>query len=257
MAILTDNKNNTIIDSDRIISNNDKGIVVTNKKSWHFIPKQNITEQEEYKDGYYYNQEDNTTLKSSTRTEEYILKENPIDTDYIEKSRYMFGFKNLKFANVKYDYTAGIISDYIDLDQYNYITISDSNELSLDYSIEYSILDGSLEIPILPEDQTKTFEKLFYNIDPRFVLIDTPVLYQYDKNSKTLTEIERNYTELSFDDFSNYDYYIEYTPGGETHKYIPENNNIRIKIIYRNLTDNNLYISSVVLKKYGGGPDWI
>ena len=169
----------------------------------------------------------------------------------------MFGFKNLKFANVKYDYAAGVISDYIDLGQYNYITISDSNELSLDYSIEYSILDGSLEIPILPEDQTKTFEKLFYNIDPRFVLIDTPILYQYDKNSKTLTKIERNYTELSFDDFSNYDYYIEYIPGGETHKYIPENNNIRIKIIYRNLTDNNLYISSVVLKKYGGGPDWI
>ena len=265
MAILTNNKNNTIIDSDRIVYESDKGIVVTNKKAWRYIPNENISSQEEYQDGYYYNQEGAAVLNKATRTEEYNLAENIINTNYIEKSSYIFGLASVELANVNIHDVSGITSDYIELGSYNYITISHSIENVedyTDYSVEYSILDGTIEFPIVPETENHVFEKLFFNTSTRFsidMVTDTPLLYQYNKLDKSISVVEnKSYTELTVEDYNNYDYYLYYKPGGEYHKYIPENSNIRLKIILRNLNKDGTFciLKSVIINKYGGAVEW-
>ena len=51
---LINNNDNSTIDNSRIVSNTDKGIVTSNKKCWYFVPKDKITEETEYDNGYYY-----------------------------------------------------------------------------------------------------------------------------------------------------------------------------------------------------------
>ena len=266
MAVLIDNKNNSVIDSERIVKESNKGVVYTDKKSWHYVPKDNISEQNEYKDGYYYNKENNIELEKAAKTSSFLTDENPIQDNYIEKAQYIFGLNNLKFSQVKYNEVCGIESNYIYLGNYNYITLSVKIKHLYDtksnYSVEYSIIDGNIEQPIIPEEDNRTFEKLFYNMNTRFVVdqtTDTPVLYKYDIYNKELTIIEnKSYTELTAEDFNSNDYYLDYKPAGDAHKYIPENNNIKIKAIFRNLDELGYStIESLTINKYGGAVEWI
>lgn len=254
---LTNIKRKTPVDQSRITSENDKGIVITTRKSWQYIPKENITTSVSYDDGYYYNKENVPKLEKVIRTEAYNSSENPIETNYTEKARYRFGLKNVSFYNKKVNKVCGVISNYIYLNNYNYITLSVKETEGENAAVEYYILDGVSEIAILPEGQEKVIkEKLFYNMPTRFTvnqIYEAPILYEDG------IESDRNYLELSLDDYENHEYTLTYIPGGDPYKYIPENPNIRVKVILRGYSDTNytpIKIKGIVINKYGGDPDW-
>lgn len=253
--ILTNTNDNSIIDQSRIISNTDKGIVTSNKKCWYFIPSDKVKSDNEYDNGYYYTNDSEITKKKSDSTAEFYIAENQIQNNYTEKARYYFGIKDIQLYNSKEKRVSGIVSDYLNLNQnYAYISLFTIEEDGTDYSIEYSILDGINEINILPENiDTVIKEKLFYNTPLRFNIsnITNPVLYEDN------IESSKNYLELTLDDFENHEYTLSYQTAEDDSKYIPSNNEIRVKVIIRAIGDN--FVSpkiSLGINKYGGEAAW-
>lgn len=252
---LINNNDNSTIDNNRIVSNTDKGIVTSNKKCWYFVPKDKITEETEYDNGYYYTYDTVSTRKKSVLSSSYYTDTNPVETSYTEKARYYFGLKDIKLFNSSKVNNSGIISGYIALSNLSYITVNSVESGGENYSTEYYILDGLTEVSILPENQELVVkERLFYNTSLRFPVDSTVATTLYEDG----VEISKNYLELTYDDYENHIYALTYKPGGDPYRYIPENTNIRVKIIIRCYNDESISpnISGIVINKYGGKVEW-
>lgn len=252
---LINNNDNSTIDNNRIVSNTDKGIVTSNKKCWYFVPKDKITEETEYDNGYYYTYDTVSTRKKSVLSSSYYTDTNPVETSYTEKARYYFGLKDIKLFNSSKVNNSGIISGYIALSNLSYITVNSVENGGENYSTEYYILDGLTEVSVLPENQELAVkERLFYNTSLRFPVDSTVATTLYEDG----VEISKNYLELTYDDYENHIYALTYKPGGNPYRYIPENINIRIKIIIRCYNDESISpnISGIVINKYGGKVEW-
>ena len=252
---LINNNDNSTIDSNRIVSDTDKGIVTSNKKCWYFVPKDKITEEAQYDNGYYYTEDTITTRKKSVLSSSYYTDTNPVETSYTEKARYYFGLKDIKLFNSSKVSNSGIISGYIALSNLSYITVSSIESSGENYSTEYYILDGLTEVSILPENQELAVkERLFYNTSLRFPVDSTVATTLYEDG----VEISKNYLELTYDDYENHVYALTYKPGSDPYRYIPENTNVRVKIIIRCYNDESVSpnISGIVINKYGGKVEW-
>ncbi len=252
--ILTNNITNEEIDSDRIISESNNGVVYSNKKSWLFVPGNNVNRKNIIPDGFYYKSEDLVDYDKKDEIDPYLNNINEVENTYVEKAHYKMGLEFLDSYSIDAYKTSAILSKPIDLGNFSYITLSVIQEL-LDTSVEYYILSGNEEIPILPEG-TNLIEKerLFFNLSPRFIINQSsqePIVFQENN------QIEKNYTELTFKDFEQNDYYLTYVPGGEAIKVIPSSSTIRVKIVLRKRsTDSWCKIKSVVINKYGGTLEW-
>lgn len=256
MTILINKDTGKEIDSSRMFSDTNKGIVVTNANCWKYIPKEKIEARPDIKNSDYYNEEKTGELLKAARAQDLSGIGSQIKDSYTEKARYMFGVKDLTFCDRKFARTSTAISSSIDVSDASYITISAMEEPCYNSSVEYYILDGSLETPILPEgiDYVEN-EKLFYNLTTRFIIDqanEEPKLYKNGSNT------DDDYNTLTFEQLENDEYTISYKPGGEVHKYVPENDSIRIKLIIRNYTDifSPAVISRLTINKYGGGLSW-
>lgn len=252
---LINNNDNSTIDNSRIVSNTDKGIVTSNKKCWYFVPKDKITEKTEYDNGYYYTYDTVSTRKKGVLSSSYYTDTNPVETSYTEKARYYFGLKDIKLFNSSKVNNSGIISGYIALSNLSYITVNSVESGGENYSTEYYILDGLTEVSVLPENQELAVkERLFYNTSLRFPVDSTVATTLYEDG----VEISKNYLELTYDDYENHIYALTYKPGGDPYRYIPENTNVRVKIIIRCYNDESISpnISGIVINKYGGKVEW-
>lgn len=256
MTILIDKETGKEIETGRIFSDTDNGIVVTNANCWKYIPKEKIESRADIKNTDHYSKETADKLVKAPRAKEICSKDNLIIDSYTEKARYMFGVKGLSFCNRKSSKTSAAISSSIDVSDASYITISVHEEPSYNSSVEYYILDGTVETPILPEGiEYIENEKLFYNLPTRFMIDKTDNMLTLHKNGAVT---EEDYNTLTFESLESSEYTISYKPIGETHKYIPENDCIRIKVIIRNYTDifSPAVISRLTINKYGGGLSW-
>lgn len=250
-------KNNLLnkeIDSSRIVSENNNGIIYTSKKSWYFVPNDQVTKEEQVEDGYFYNVENIANLDKKKSVDNYLNNPNEIEDVYVEKAQYKLCFEILDSYVLEPKKTSAIISKSINLNNFSYITLSVSEELE-DVSVEYYIVSGNTETSILPENNIKIEkEKLFYNLPTRFVINQSeqaPILYEND------IQIEREYTDLTFKDFESNDYYLTYIVGEDPYKIIPTTSNIKLKIIFRSRSSKAwAKIKNVVINKYGGTLEW-
>lgn len=240
--------------ADSVFAETESGVVVTNANCWKFVPDKQLDSQKELVNGEDYYAEAIPEPESAPREQNF---HNPSsNSSFTEKAIYRFGLKNLTFCNRKYNKASAIISSDIDVSDASYITISVADEISYNSSVEYSILDGTMETPILPEDINRIeHEKVFFNLPTRFIIDSSskePVLY------KNEIVTDKNYAELSFSDLESDEYAISYVPGGEVHQYIPENDTVKLKIVIRNYGDNfsPAVINNVIINKYGGGLAW-
>lgn len=254
MTIINNTQTNLEINTDRIISNNENGIVSTNKKCWSFVPNKYLSKEEDIEDGLYYNKEDSPELKTNGRQDDFLINPNDIDSGYREKAQYKFGVK-LKTNDIIETYdNAASISEEIDLGVFSYITLS-SEEDKQNCSVEYYIINGNVETPILPEGITKVEkEKLFLNLPTRFIIDKSsvePTLFEDN------IQVERSFSELTSQDFEQHDYYLSYIPGGDNNKIIPTTEKIKIKIIIRKYNnDARCLIKNVTINKFGGALEW-
>lgn len=244
------NKNK--IDSSKIVSESNSGIVVTNKNCWKYVPKKRIKEVPSYKDGYYYTKEKTPEFEKDKKPQYFDIKNNAIDSAFVEKARYYFGIEKLRFNTFVADSVCGIISKEISVKNCSYITVNyTTTENAL---VECYILDGINETAIVPENMegNEIEEKLFFDTPLRFVPIEkSGVLYE------NLLESNKNINMLTYEDFESNEYIYKYKIDRNAMHYVPDSESIKLKFIIRTKDKNDrIKIEDVTINKYGGKLEW-
>lgn len=165
---------------------------------------------------------------------------------------YLFGIDDIKIQLVEEKDKGVFISKNIKIEE-----LKENQNLTFSSvfngNIEFSLIDGSNEIPLLPKEQEIiTDEVIFYNTPTRFTVdITKEVIIKKDGNKTNLSLQEA----LKIDSPENI-YTVSYTPIYTPITYI-NNSEIKIKAILRNLKDfNKDIIYKMQLKKNGGGKLW-
>lgn len=175
----------------------------------------------------------------------------------LEKSmyNYIFGIDTIDIKLIEQETDSCFISDNINIGELadnEYIQLHVEEILDEDATIEYSILDGDIEIPALPYGCKKIKnERLFSGLDLRF---NQPYSEDIVIKKDGLT------TNISLDDAKNQilnRFSIDYFPG-DIYNYKPINTNIKIKVIIRSYNKgiNKSYLKSIKIRKYGGDTPW-
>nr|DAJ81671.1 MAG TPA: hypothetical protein [Caudoviricetes sp.] len=206
-----------------------------------------------------------TTARPIPRRDE--IKNIQLDSTVVS---YDFGINNIKFSYHNATDVSGLISNFIVIDNCDYLTLLTSlKEQSKDeqYSLEFYLLDNNKEIPILPYNQTQVlYEKMFYNLETRFKINKNYQITVHEKTKDGLT---------LYNTYANYDEYltgtnslnnmlkdkskelvISYVPV-DAKRVKPTNNRIAIKLIKRIYVGKNpLKIDNIILNAHGGKLNW-
>lgn len=172
----------------------------------------------------------------------------------IHKFTYFFGVDKLKARDVILNETSCFISEYINigsLKEDEYIELDAVCDIGEYASIEFYILDGEMEIPIIPiKDTLIQNEKIFQGMPTRFEIDETVPYYISYNQSPSEVDLSTAMQKAN-------GYTITYKPkSGYTYK--PLNQDIKIKAILRSYTENKYAprIISMKIRKYGGDALW-
>ena len=195
---------------------------------------------------------------SSTDNESILYNDIPDKDKILEKLMftYMFGIDSIEIKKVEQHSESAFISELIDIgtlkeDEYIQLNIEQFNDENC--SVEYSILDGDVDVPIIPIG-TKHIEneKIFMTLPLRFTQDES--LYAVIKRNGVVVDISLEYAKNQNDGI----YSIDYTPS-LNYNYTPINSTIRVKAVIRRFgpVQTNPYISSIKVRKYGGDLLWM
>jgi hypothetical protein len=215
----------TIIDPDTIVSNTNNGIVCFENNVWKFIPANRIfTEQVNSitdpisvpKKAY---QQAGIEI---SETLEPIPEESVLSTFY----SYYFGLTEAAAANRKYKESSAFVSDILNVEPGQTYELNAQYEQPDKTSIEFYIIDGIQEKPILPTGSLEVLnEKLFVNLPLRFSAAgDISIYNNFDLTQETLETVNLN---------TNHIMTANYTAATDSQIFIPANNTVRIKTILR------------------------
>lgn len=195
---------------------------------------------------------------NSKENESILYNEIPDKDKILEKLMftYMFGIDSIEIKKVEQHSESAFVSELIDigtLKENEYIQLNVEQFNDENCAVEYSILDGDIDVPIMPIG-TKHIEneKVFTNLPLRF-----------DQDESQYTVIKRNgvAVNISLEDAKNqFDgtYSIDYMPS-LNYNYTPINTTIRVKTVIRRFgpVQTNPYINSIKVRKYGGDLLWM
>lgn len=168
---------------------------------------------------------------------------------------YLFGLDKIEIMYVTKSNKSCFISKEIKIDKLKnneYISL-DSTYSCEEGSVEFYIIDGTNEIPILPENRTEVIhEKVFYKTPTRFVIDNINSIKVYKNGipakislNEAISDPEENYT-------------VSYIPKDSSAIENLINDKIKIKAIIRTYNEDYIpFIKSIQIKKYGGGALWI
>lgn len=169
---------------------------------------------------------------------------------------YSFGIDKIDIKLVDQEDDCIFISETINigtLSEKEYIQFNVSDYQDENCCIEYSILDGDRDVPIIPigVDHVEN-ERIFAKLPLRF-LQDESNAYVIKKNGLVV--------EISLDDAKTQlidRYTIDYFPK-ESFNYTPINNSIKVKAVIRKFgtTEKVPYVESIKIRKYGGELLWM
>lgn len=171
----------------------------------------------------------------------------------VEKSmyNYMFGIDSIAIKNIEQEQDSCFISQPIDINELadgEYIQLHVEEVLNEDTTIEYSILDGDVEIPVLPfGSKIIKNEKVFNAL---------PLRFNQDYSLAVTIKKDGITTDISLDDAKTQllsRFSVDYFPE-ENYNYKPINSNIKIKAVIRSYSNatNNSYLKAIKIRKYGG-----
>ena len=171
----------------------------------------------------------------------------------VEKSmyNYMFGIDSISIKNIEQEQDSCFISQPIDINELGdgeYIQMHVEEVLDEDTTIEYSILDGDVEIPVLPfGSKIIKNEKIFNAL---------PLRFNQDYSLAVIIKKDGITTDISLDDAKTQllsRFSVDYFPE-ENYNYKPINSNIKIKAVIRSYSNatNNSYLKAIKIRKYGG-----
>lgn len=192
--------------------------------------------------------------KSRNSTTSYPPAPQHIYKDF-DKFTYFFGIDKLQVKHMVANNTCCLISPEIyigQLEQDEYIQLEADCITSDVNSIEFYIVDGAHEVPVLPiDDMTVSNEKIFYGMNTRFSIdYDEPIEIKKD-NVLITTSIE---SAIQSNDAL---YTVSYMPI-DPYNYKPINSSIKIKVIQRLYQENTdaPYVAKMRIRRYGGDALW-
>lgn len=206
-----------------------------------------------------------TTARPIPRRDE--IKNIQLDSTVVS---YDFGINNIKFSYHNATDVSGLISNFIVIDNCDYLTLLTSLKEQFkdeQYSLEFYLLDNNKEIPILPYNQTQVlYEKMFYNLETRFKINKN---YQITVHEKTKDGLALYNTYANYDEYltsinslnnmlkdKSKELVISYVPV-DAKRIKPTNNRIAIKLIKRIYAGKNpLKIDNIILNAHGGKLNW-
>lgn len=164
--------------------------------------------------------------------------------------RYRMGIRKIAVKQEAENRINGFISKEIDIKNCSYIEIDVKSTGT--NPVEYSIVEGLKETPILPNHVMKvTDEKLFSGLPLRFEYQGSVIV---NKNGETTT---LNIWDRDTFDFNNAIYTVNYTPTKDAYRYFPNSSKIKIKVIQRcELNTVPTTIQSISIIRYGGEKIW-
>lgn len=166
---------------------------------------------------------------------------------------YTFGIDDVQIGTRKINPNCAMVTKEIKLNNTETIEIDAIHKINDNTSIEYSIIDGDKEVPILPIDEERVInERIFFGLPLRFT-VDESKNFVIKKDGKEIN--------ISIDDAINSNdgiYTITYTPLN-AHQYKPSNSTIRLKFVLRTYNEfaTPPYISYVAIRNYGGDSLWL
>ena len=175
----------------------------------------------------------------------------------INKYTYRFGLDYFTLHNVERYNESCFMSEEIQVGKMKdteYLNIN-SDFISADSTdVEFYIVDGNQEIPILPLSKDKIEnEKIFTGLPLRFNTDDNEFVVR--KNGYVINmDLEDAKNQISGD------YSVDYTPNKEyCYSYTPINTSIKVKAVLRRYNDfaEMPYIKSIKIRKFGGAAPWI
>lgn len=200
-----------------------------------------------------------TDLFGKSVTKKY--KDAPGETIKAIKYIYVLGIDSISanlllLNNNCYFLSESINTGHFNEDDFLQICVSDhTGEFS---SIEYFIVDGDMEIPILPISEKNIYnERIFPETDLRFAIDNDLYSYGIIKIKRDGMAIDSSLDSV----IDQYDatYCVSYQPVSDVYNYTPINDSIRIKAIiryYGSIIDTIPYIESINIRKYGGNTLW-
>lgn len=199
--------------------------------------------------------------KGGRELDSRTYKEAEGSTVKIVKYIYVLGIDSVLVNLMKMNKNCYFLSETIDTGKFgadDYLQITTVDNIGEHSSIEYFIVDGNMEIPILPINEKYVYnERIFPEDNLRFVI-------DYAYNAQGVIKIKKD--GMAIDSTINnvldqYDatYSVSYQPVNNIYSYTPINDSIKIKAIvryYGDIIDTIPYIQAINIRKYGGNTLW-
>ena len=242
----------TFIPTSSIVQQEENYIIVNTNNCWKLIPASSIKEERDYPEYFEKDNVPDMDIKKDYNTA--LAYSDSVETQYVEKLEYRFGFKDLHITTRQAAPVSGIISMPIPVEEAEQITVNCTIQNQDTGSVEFSILDNTDEIPILPNNSRAIIkERLFFGIPTRFIIDQTKPTVLYEDNIIT----SKDYTNLTVNDFQDHIYALSYTTIEDSSFYKPASNQIKIKIIIRQYDiTQSLSIEDLIIHKHGETLTW-
>lgn len=211
------------IPDESVVRADNDGLTYYENGSWKFLGKGEYTEA---RDG---NSTGNSAVRLTTisNTEDEILQANKeTKTEAYQYYTSYFGLNDFVTANKSFAPASGAVSDEISVEKdvplHLYADVSCDTSKA---SVEFSILDGTKEMPILPDDQMEVeHEKVFFMLPARFVGKD----FMYYRDGSPLG------TKLADGAMSDgATYTVSYKPDISSYEVTPTSDKVRVKTVIR------------------------
>ena len=196
---------------------------------------------------------------NSSESDSIIYKnEIPSKDKILEKLMftYMFGIDSIEIKKVEQHSESAFISDSIDigvLKENEYIQLNVDQFNDENCSVEYSILDGDVDVPIIPIG--------IKHIENEKIFNSLPLRFDQDESDYEVIKKDGVVVDISLEDAKNQmdgQYSIDYYPSLK-YNYTPINSTIKIKTVIRRFgpVQTNPFINSIKVRKYGGELLWM
>ena len=272
--IYTDINTKRLITSDNVVSYSDEGTVIRTSvgsesrlPTYRLIPNTQM-EQTTVTDVTPYNNVTKYMFQDQT-VDQSNLHDRTLNSEVVSnkqvKYKYLFCLDGVSVEHRSVTDTAGYVSAPFLTADGTYIEI----EVDTAQGVEYSVIDGEDEIPILPKDITEIVdEKLFFGMMPRFTIMNpeditvkcngilTGITTQRDLELFLKVNTENSQTGES--SYNNNDVYtVTYKPEESARRYFPKTNTLRIKVIQRVLLKQTpKTVGNVKVLQYNTPASW-
>ena len=210
------------IATDAVVHKDSGGITYYENGSWKFLEK---GQYEEYKDSPS-SASDIHIATVQTPMDDVIAASQAAKTENYRYYTNYFGLNNFVTANKKFRKTSGAVSEEIPVKAGKDIRLHVNIQCDPSAaSVEFSLLDGNRELPIVPmEMKSIQHEKVFFMQPKRFRGKDE--VYYRDN-----VELGSTFDESAFSDDASYT--VSYTPSDDSYAVQSKNESVRIKVVLR------------------------